>query len=88
MIPSSDENPEHDQRRQHADDEEVARPHGQGEADAQGDEAQVEEQADPADHGQVDDHDGERKRGSERHDLSAGLAPLFPEGPGMGHASR
>ena len=82
------EDADHQQRRQHADGEEVAGADHQGEAHTQGDEAEVEEQADPADQRQVDDHDRECKRDSERHDLSAGLTPLFPEGSSLGHAYR
>ena len=85
--PEKREDTNHDQRGQHPDHKEVRGAYREGQADAQHDEAQVEEEADPSDEGQVDDHHGERDSHAERDDLAAGLAPLFPEGSGLGHAA-
>ena len=79
------ERAEHDQRRQHADGEEVAGPHEQGQAEADEHEPQVEEHADPADHGHVD-HDGAQGDGrAERDDGATRLAALVPDRPGLAH---
>ena len=80
--PEQGEDRDHDERRQHADGEEVAGLDHQRQPEAEDDEAQVEEQAELAHQHQVDDHDGERDGHAERHGLRPGSTPSVHNEPG------
>ena len=79
------EDRQHDQRRQHADGEEVRGPDQQRDGEADADEGQVEDEPDPAGETDLEDGHGEGEREAEGHHLATRFVTLFPERASLAH---